>query len=285
LALWQATTHDTNSSASDPLWTNPALNDFSLQVGSPAIDTGDNLSLASDFEGNPVPQGRAPDMGAYEYQFAGSFAYEGFAYTSATVLGGLNGGSGWTSAWSVSGSSGNCKTLGAAFSYTGLPVSGVSVRLTGTATGLEKATRTLSHTFGQYQETYWISFLAKKLSTIPEDHITFGGLDFRALGNPWEVKTSTSSYASTGASLTSAHLFLVRVDAGATTDTVRVWIDPVLANGEPAPSTAIATLTDTTGNTFNTLVLSEGVNGDATKAIQFDEFRLGGSFSSVVTGP
>jgi len=285
LAAWQATGYDTHSSASDPLWVNPTGNDFGLQVGSPAIDTGDNVGFAEDFEGNPVPQGLTPDMGAYEYQFAGFYAYEGFNYASATVLGGLNGGSGWASAWSVSGGAGNAKTFSGSFSYPGLPSSGVALRLTGAATGIERASRTLSHTFGQNQETYWISFLAKKLSTVPEDHITFGGLDFRGMGNPWEVKTSTSSYTSTGASLTSLHLFVVRVDAGATSDTVRVWIDPVIAAGEPAPSTAIVTLTDTTGNTFNSLVLSESQNGDATKAAQFDEFRLGGSFSSVVTGP
>ncbi len=286
LAAWQVTGYDAHSSTSDPLWVNAPGNDFHLQVGSPAIDSGDNLGFTEDYEGNPVPQGLAPDMGAFEYQYAGSFAYEGFSYTSATVLSGLNGGSGWASGWTVSGSTGNAKTYGGGMTYTGLPSAGNGLRLTGTTTGIERANRTFSRTFGASQETYWISFLVKKLNSGLEDHIAFGGLDFRALsGNPWEVKTPATSYASTGASLTQQHLFLVRVDAGATSDTVRVWIDPVIASGEPAVSTAQVTLTDTPGFSFNTISLSQSLNGDTAKATQYDEFRLGGSFTSVVTGP
>jgi hypothetical protein len=40
---------------------------FSLQSNSSLIDAGANVGLTADFEGTPVPQGSAPDIGAFEY--------------------------------------------------------------------------------------------------------------------------------------------------------------------------------------------------------------------------
>jgi len=286
LAAWQATGFDAHSSVSDPLWANAAGNDFHLQVGSPAIDTGVDVGLTTDYYGDPIPQGPAPDLGVSEYQYAGSYAYEGFNYTSATVLSGLNGGTGWAAAWSTSGGVGNAKTTGGSLTYTGLPTTGNMLRQYGSATGTVTSSRTLSRTFGAVQEVYWISFLAKKLYAGLEDHIAFGGLDFEAIGGTaWQVKTPSTSYTTTGASETATHLFLVRVDAGASSDAVHVWIDPAISAGEPPLSSAVVTLTDTSGMTFNSVKLSQGVNGDSSKATEYDEFRLGGSFNSVVTGP
>jgi cysteine-rich repeat protein len=45
-----------------------AASDFHLQSGSDAIDKGTNLSFSSDKEGNAIPSGSLPDIGAYEYQ-------------------------------------------------------------------------------------------------------------------------------------------------------------------------------------------------------------------------
>ena len=53
----------------DPLFVNPAANDFHLQVESPAIDAGTEIpSLTVDMDGNPRPQGKTIDIGAYETQ-------------------------------------------------------------------------------------------------------------------------------------------------------------------------------------------------------------------------
>jgi len=51
---------------------NPLFVDFEnrnlhLQRGSPAIDAGVNLRHKTDFDGNPVPIGKKPDMGAFEF--------------------------------------------------------------------------------------------------------------------------------------------------------------------------------------------------------------------------
>jgi hypothetical protein len=42
--------------------------DLRLSVGSPAINAGDDLGLSPDFTGTSVPQGSAPDLGAYELE-------------------------------------------------------------------------------------------------------------------------------------------------------------------------------------------------------------------------
>lgn len=57
-----------HSLTSDPKFTNAAAGDFSLQAGSPCLNAGANVGLTTDFAGNPVPFGSAPDIGAYERQ-------------------------------------------------------------------------------------------------------------------------------------------------------------------------------------------------------------------------
>jgi hypothetical protein len=52
----------------DPLFQNFKMKDFHLRAGSPAIDAGLNLDYSIDYDGNKVPQGSEPDMGAYEFK-------------------------------------------------------------------------------------------------------------------------------------------------------------------------------------------------------------------------
>lgn len=60
-----ATGYDTNGK-----WENPrfvSASDFHLQSTSRCIDAGTDVSLPTDYDGNVVPVGGAPDIGAYEY--------------------------------------------------------------------------------------------------------------------------------------------------------------------------------------------------------------------------
>jgi hypothetical protein len=51
----------------DPLLVAPAMFDFHLQAGSPAIGAGVATPATTDFDGNPRPQGAPPDIGAYQH--------------------------------------------------------------------------------------------------------------------------------------------------------------------------------------------------------------------------
>jgi hypothetical protein len=67
LAQLQASGSALNSFTTSPGFVDPAGRDFHLQSTSPAIDAGANVGLTKDYEGNTIPQGAAPDIGAYEY--------------------------------------------------------------------------------------------------------------------------------------------------------------------------------------------------------------------------
>ncbi|MGV8162323.1 MAG: cadherin domain-containing protein [Candidatus Nanoarchaeia archaeon] len=56
-----------NAVIGDPLFVNAAGKDFHLQSTSPAINAGANAGILFDREGVSIPQGSAPDIGAYEY--------------------------------------------------------------------------------------------------------------------------------------------------------------------------------------------------------------------------
>jgi len=73
LSGWQAisrsgSTFDPHSFTADPLFVDPDNGNFHLRPNSPAIDAGVYVGLTQDFEGNTVPHGLAPDIGAYEYK-------------------------------------------------------------------------------------------------------------------------------------------------------------------------------------------------------------------------
>lgn len=57
-----------NSISGDAKFVDPTNYDFHLTPGSAAIDTGMAVGLTQDIDGVAIPQGAAPDIGAYEYK-------------------------------------------------------------------------------------------------------------------------------------------------------------------------------------------------------------------------
>ncbi len=75
---WQTFSgQEPNGMQADPLFTDILNNDFNLQSTSPAIDAGVDVGLIRDFIGTLIPQGSAPDIGAYEYIQATLFCTDG----------------------------------------------------------------------------------------------------------------------------------------------------------------------------------------------------------------
>ncbi len=76
--------------ANDKNSTNPLFvtnyTNLQLQSGSPAINAGLNLGLTQDYAGVSVPQGLAPDIGAYEYVSGGGDTNPPAAPTGLRIL-------------------------------------------------------------------------------------------------------------------------------------------------------------------------------------------------------
>ena len=74
-----------NNIQDNPLFVNYAAGDYHLQSTSPCIDAGTTPDATTDYDGNTIPYGSAPDIGAYEY--TGSVnppnVVAGFSYTVA----------------------------------------------------------------------------------------------------------------------------------------------------------------------------------------------------------
>src|SRR3989344_4689993 len=64
---YQATGYEQHGVGLNPYFINPSSSDFHLQSNSNAIDKGTNVGLIRDFDGISVPQGRAVDIGAFEF--------------------------------------------------------------------------------------------------------------------------------------------------------------------------------------------------------------------------
>lgn len=66
-SAWKNSGNDHNSIVGNPAFRGPDSNDFHLTSGSVAINRGQNVSLTTDFYGNPVSQSGNPDAGIHEF--------------------------------------------------------------------------------------------------------------------------------------------------------------------------------------------------------------------------
>jgi hypothetical protein len=142
-----------NSVAGNPDFVSVSTNNFHLTAGSPAIDAGATVSLATDYDGVPRPQGPAYDIGAYEYPESSASATQALAITTtslpsgavgtaySTTLAAVNGTAPYT--WTDPSCSGACNT-GMTFTSAGV-LSGTPVNA-GTSTFAFTVTDSAGHT-------------------------------------------------------------------------------------------------------------------------------------------
>jgi hypothetical protein len=62
---------DEHSLSADPKFVNVKDHNFHLKKGSPAIDAGQMLGFTEDLDGKHISQGKAPEIGAYEFTGSG----------------------------------------------------------------------------------------------------------------------------------------------------------------------------------------------------------------------
>jgi parallel beta-helix repeat protein len=72
LSTFNALTGVSANLNADPLFVSASTHDFHLQRASPCISAGTNVGLTQDYQGSIIPQGSAPDIGAYQYDAARS---------------------------------------------------------------------------------------------------------------------------------------------------------------------------------------------------------------------
>ena len=191
-----------NSVAANPSFVNLASNNFHLAAGSPAIDAGNTVSLTSDYDGVPRPQGAgaAYDIGAYEYFGAQAASVLTITTTSlpsgvvgtaySTTLTAVNGTAPYT--WSDSPCSGSCNT-GMGFSTAGI-LAGTPVNA-GTSTFTMTVTDAAGHTASTQLPITITAGAAPAVSLSPTS-LTFAS---QAVGSTSAAQTVTLKNTGAGA--------------------------------------------------------------------------------------
>jgi len=233
-------------------------------------------------------------------------AEETFDY--ATSAPSLNGGTGFSAAWS--GGATGANAIGTpGWTYPGLPTVGNRFyrdpgsssnqqyeRLFDLGVGSAAATAGLldgSGNIGADGTTVWMSFLARKSATSPDGRWPWlgfgtrnGGTDATVVGRSettsfWTVNSATRN--TTLDSTTAPHtFFLAKVDYNAGGDDLNVWMNWDLAQGEPDPLVNSPDFVDNNSDrSMDRAILRwGGVNVNAQG--MFDELRLATTYGEAV---
>ena len=212
---------------------------------------------------------------------ASLIAYEGFDYAAGASLNGLNGGSGWSNAWSAGNPLAFIATPG--LDFTGLGTTGGAATATAkpnppSGSDITFESRTLSSTVGADGTTLYLSVLLR-----PESGFGFyGGINLGALflgksgttstyGLENSVGTASSSVVANAGETT---LLLLRAQFLAGNDVLDLFVNPVA--GAPLPLVADATLP------LFDLGLTDAIVVNNAGAWTADEIRLGTTVEDVL---
>jgi hypothetical protein len=215
---------------------------------------------------------------------AGLLIDEGFAY-SAGSLAGDNGGTGWSDAWSAS-SSGSATVAAPGLTYVdgrwSLVTRGGKASLPGSHYG-DFRTPTSVPTSG----TMYLSFLADRpsfgdppnylgvsLFSGDTEQMIIGAGNSEPEVNHWfiEQNTTGNTYTASEAPGATPTLLVARIDFGASTDAVSLYVNPSLT-AEPGTPSASATFN---AFSWDRVRIQSGVAGD------IDEIRIGTTYADVV---
>jgi hypothetical protein len=240
---------------------------------------------------------------------AGLLAEESFDYAPGAAT--LDGGIGFSGAWTGGATGAEIDATG--WNYPGLSTSGGRfLRDQATATNSPRYERLLDlapggladsaglvsgGAIGADNTTVWMSFLVRKGDTTADqrwpwiaDGLYNGTTDITAVArserltggvlSAWNVTSSTRHTNLSGES-DPFTFFLFKIDFLAGDDTLNVWMNWDLANGEPDPNVNSPDFDDfNSDRSFDRLTLRWG-QGNPDNRGMFDEFRLGTSYTDV----
>jgi hypothetical protein len=225
---------------------------------------------------------------------AALLAYESFNYSAGQELSGLNGGTGFSDAWSTY--TGSATIQAGSLNGAELETSGGKVFFNPTTANLN-AFRTLQTPLNQTSGVSYLSFLGDLQSGQRFLGISLynGASELRLIGKGGSA--SVPNWAITGASIanttipaTTEALLVLRIDwNSASTETMRLWVYPstgTLPTTEPTVGTANATLSVELTQITQLRIGAGFTNGTDTEANGWiDEIRVGTTWNDVVPVP
>jgi hypothetical protein len=223
-------------------------------------------------------------------------ASESFDYTNGSKLAGLNGGSGWSNAWSATDNgTGTGPTITSpGMSSATVQTSGLKTTVPSTNVG---AFRTPSSSPDVDGNTVYISFLVQNTSG---QNVGYTGLSLFNSGNEvlflgkpngastWGIdpKGAPAGTALSNYSTLNASLLVYRIDFGAGTtpgnERVRLYVNP---SGSAEPSTFDAMVADKGNFTWDRIRLQAGSTPPPGTTADWDEIRIGTTYADVVPEP
>jgi len=207
-------------------------------------------------------------------------AIEGFDYTQGSVLGGQNGGSGFSAPWSDAQTA-LIERIVPGLSYSGLATSpGAALSDAPVSGQVAFYTRQLSQPLGADNTTVFLSVLLRPESGFGfYGGVNLGGLFIGKSGitNTYGIEGPTNDISSTStiAAAGTTVLLVLRADFLAGNDEFSLYVNPVVGGGIPA--VADATKSDLDTGAINFLFVNNA--GSWTT----DEIRIGDTFASVTT--
>lgn len=215
--------------------------------------------------------------------WVGDLAYEGFDYGPGD-MDGLNGGTGWASAWTTLNGGFKIKNSGLTSPTSTLPVTGNSADSVG---GSLAQTRDLSASLGADGTTAWVSFLVETdtrfgrgmallLGESEDDIVTIGfnGDDFLITR---DYSTSTAGSIDNVVNDGQTYLLTARLEFFNGNDTITLYVDPTPGLGAPDSAQTLV-FSDADLGDFTRVGLAGGFLGS--KAV-IDEIRVGSTFAEV----
>ncbi|MGD1979097.1 MAG: family 20 glycosylhydrolase [Akkermansiaceae bacterium] len=205
-------------------------------------------------------------------------AYESFAYSEGRNLEGQNGGSGWSTPWTIK-DKGPATIKKEGLSYEGLPVTGGCVNVRMSMKGNEGKTlrigRETKIPMGKPGTEFWMSFLMRA-NKLGEGHCFLKNTG-KAWVNGLGVHTRNSGHAIKEGETV---LLVAHYACLEGRDVIRMWVNPTLDQTPPVDSQDMAFCDAIDIGSNSEVLLNVQPHGDGD--YDFDEIRIGRSWLEVI---